>query len=79
MEIESLDYLLRDMTNKNLVDCLNTLKVSQIELSTILRVNPRTVRRWCNGETSLPGPLKATIDAWMRCKRYGLNWRDCVK
>lgn len=45
MEIESLDYLLRDMTNKNLVDCLNTLKVSQIELSTILRVNPRTVRR----------------------------------
>lgn len=79
MKIEKLDYLLKDMTAKHLVGHLRTLDVSQIELSSIFRVNPRTVRRWCSGEIILPGPVKAAVDAWMRCKRYGLNWRDCIK
>ena len=45
---------------------LKKLALSQSEVARRLYVEVRTVQRWASGERSVPGPVIACLEAWMR-------------
>lgn len=44
----------------------------QTPMAHALSVNPRTVRRWASGESSIPPSVKA----WLECETRGLRLAD---
>ena len=55
-------------------ECLQHLAISQIEAATLLSVNPRTVRRWAENHTEIPGPTEQVLRAWIRLQNLGFPW-----
>jgi hypothetical protein len=51
------------------------LHLTQAEAARLLSVNVRTVRRWVEDPTELPGPAEHALRAWLRLHRLGLAWR----
>ena len=43
---------------------LNTLGISQVELSRRLWIDPRTVRAWASGRAKAPIAVLLLLDAW---------------
>ena len=56
-------------------DRLMRLRLSEAEAARLLSVTPRSVRRWCDGSTEVPGPVEQAIRAWLRLDELGLVWR----
>lgn len=44
------------MTSSELRSALEALTLSQVKLSQVIGLDPRTVRRWVLGETPIPSP-----------------------
>jgi hypothetical protein len=64
------------MTAIEFRDCLAQLGLTQIEVASLLEVDPRTVRRWADGNgTDIPGPAEHALRAWLGLQRRGLPWR----
>lgn len=63
------------MTSVELSECLAALRLTPKEAASLLSVDPKTVARWLNGETTIPGPAKRALEACMRFEKLGLSWR----
>jgi hypothetical protein len=62
------------MTPVELEDHLAHLKLDQAEASQLLGVNPRTLRRWLQGE-EVPGLAEAALRAWRTLHDRNLPWK----
>jgi DNA-binding transcriptional regulator YiaG len=49
------------MTPDQFRAALADLGLSQVGFARIAQVNPRTVRRWCDGTRAVPGPVVALL------------------
>ena len=58
---------------ERLIDLRSTL--SQIQIAEMLQVDPRTIRRWENGEVACPPYLGAAIDAMLRPVKRDFSFR----
>ena len=58
------------MTSQQFRALLKSLKLTQIEAATFLRVQPTTVNRWARGKRKVPGPVAAALD----CLRERWAW-----
>jgi hypothetical protein len=65
------------MSKFDLSNALNSLGLSQVELARFLSVDPRTVRRWVESPSEIPGPAEQALRAWQRLQSYGLPWSPC--
>lgn len=67
---------MRDLTmDRNELDALLTgLGLSQTEAARLLSVDARTVRRWVENPTCMPGPAEQALRAWFTLHRMGLPW-----
>ena len=54
---------------------LERLALSEVEAGRLLSVTARSVRRWVDGSTEVPGPVEQAIRAWLRLEELGLVWR----
>src|ERR1700720_4706374 len=52
---------------------LSHLGLTQSEAAELLSVNPRTIRRWLEGE-AVPGPAEHALRAWLRLRQHNLPW-----
>jgi hypothetical protein len=62
------------MTAMELGQYLTHLKLDQPEASQLLGVNPRTLRRWLEGE-EVPGLAEAALRAWRALHDRNLPWK----
>ena len=62
------------MTPKELEEHLAHLKLDQAEASQLLGINPRTLRRWFEGE-EVPGLAEAALRAWRTLHDRNLPWK----
>ena len=62
------------MTPAELEEHLAHLKLGQLEASQLLGVNPRTLRRWLEGE-EVPGLAEAALRAWRTLHDRNLPWK----
>ena len=62
------------MTSAELRSHLSQLGMSQGEAASLLGVNPRTLRRWLEGE-ELSGPPEHALRAWLALHKRGMGWR----
>jgi hypothetical protein len=62
------------MTPAELHTHLTHLDLSQTEAAQLLGVDPRTLRRWLEGE-DVPGPAEQALRAWLRLHERNLVWR----
>jgi hypothetical protein len=62
------------MTPEELTEHLTHLNVSPPEAAQLLGVNPRTLRRWFEGE-EVPGLAEAALRAWRTLHDRNLPWR----
>ena len=63
------------MTDTEFRDILSKLGVTQAELARLLGVTDRTVRRWVDAPTDMPGPAVQALRAWRRLNDLHLSWR----
>jgi transcriptional regulator with XRE-family HTH domain len=64
------------MTAIEFRDCLAQLGLTQTDAARLLEVDPRTVRRWAEGNAAdIPGPAVQALRAWLGLQRRGLPWR----
>jgi hypothetical protein len=56
-------------------DHLQQLDLTQAEAACLLSVNVRTVRRWVDDPTDMPGSAEHALRAWLRLHRLGVAWR----
>jgi hypothetical protein len=63
------------MSSLELSSHLNQLGLTQAEAARLLSVNVRTVRRWVEDPSDMPGPAEQALRAWFRLHRLGLAWR----
>jgi hypothetical protein len=63
------------MNRTHLQTVLDELGLTQTEAARLLSVDVRTVSRWADDPTHLPGPAQRALDAWLRLHRLGLAWR----
>jgi hypothetical protein len=57
-------------------DFLAQLGLTQTEAALLLAVDPRTVRRWADGNGSeIPGPAEHALRAWLGLQRRGVPWK----
>src|ERR1017187_1852120 len=54
---------------------LKRLGLSEAEAARLLSVTSRSVRRWSEGSTEVPGPVEQALRAWLRLEELGLVWR----
>jgi hypothetical protein len=62
------------MSNRELDAHLYELRLSPPDAAQLLGVNPRTLRRWLEGE-EVPGPAEAALRAWRKLEARRLPWR----
>lgn len=55
-------------------DLLRELGLTQSEAARLLSVDPRTVRRWAEHPSEMPGPALQALIAWRSLHRFGLPW-----
>jgi hypothetical protein len=64
------------MTAIEFRECLTQLGLTQTEAARLLEVDPRTARRWAEGNgADIPGPTEQAFRAWLGLQRRGLPWR----
>lgn len=63
------------MSSSEFCKTLTRLALSEAEASRLMSVNPRSVRRWSDGSTEVPGPVEQALRAWLRLEELGLVWR----
>ena len=63
------------MTRKEFDEHLSGLGLTQVEAAQLLSAGPRTVRRWAEDPTTMPGTAEQALRAWMRLHKCGLAWR----
>ena len=63
------------MSSSELQTALSRLALSEAEAAQLLSVSPRTVRRWLEAPSEIPGPAEQALRAWLRLEQYGLAWR----
>jgi hypothetical protein len=61
------------MTPDQFRAALADLGLSQVGFARIAQVNPRTVRRWCEGTRAVPGPVVALLGMMMAHYRQALE------
>lgn len=54
---------------------MNTLHISDQELADFLSVTLRTVNRWHEDASKIPGSVEQVIHAWLKLHHYKLAWR----
>lgn len=62
------------MTDREFSTHLQLLGLRQVDAAVLLRVTPRTVRRWEKGEQPVPGTVADLLRAWRRLRKAGLPW-----
>lgn len=62
------------MSGAALREYMQYLGVDEEELSSRFNRSRRTISRWLNSDKIYP-PAAAAINAWVRLKKYGENWR----
>ena len=62
------------MPGNELGPYLLRLDLSPAEAAQLLRVTPRTVRRWLDGE-DVSGPVEQAVRAWIRLSDRRFPWR----
>lgn len=66
------------MTKIEILNCLNSLDITQNDAAKLLSVSPRTFRRWVANPSEMPGPAEQALRAWVRLNDENLVWRpDC--
>jgi hypothetical protein len=71
-----MPYAKPDMMSRAEIDHhLDTLGLSQGEAARLLSVNPRTVRRWVETPSEMPGAAEQALRAWRKLQQLGLAWR----
>jgi transcriptional regulator with XRE-family HTH domain len=68
-------YISAMMTRTEFIKALNELGLTQLEAARLLSVDARTVRRWADDTSQMPGPAVQALKAWLRLHRLGLAWR----
>jgi hypothetical protein len=63
------------MTRAEFDEHLSRLDLSQTEAARLMSVSPRTLRRWAENPTEIPGPAEQALRAWLRLHRVGIAWR----
>lgn len=63
------------MTSSEFLLCLKVLDLTMSEAARLLSVSSRTIRRWAEYPTEIPGPAEQALQAWMRLERANLAWR----
>ena len=63
------------MTRPELEKCLRELGLPQVEAADLLSINHRTMRRYLEDPSQMPGPTEQALRAWQRLQRLGLPWR----
>lgn len=63
------------MTRSELVDALLFLSLDSKEAGKLLSVDTKTVGRWLDGTTDVPGPAAQALRAWVRLERARIPWR----
>ncbi|HKW53849.1 MAG TPA: hypothetical protein VJO12_09165 [Stellaceae bacterium] len=63
------------MKKTELHAALDELGLTQSEAATLLSVDARTVRRWFEDPSRLPGATEQALRAWVRLNRLGLAWK----
>jgi hypothetical protein len=69
-----MSCIVRDMDAGEFVNHLGILGLSQMDAAVLLRVTPRTIRRWQKGEQSVPGTAGDLLRAWVRLHDAKLPW-----
>jgi hypothetical protein len=62
------------VTNIEFTSHLQLLGLRQADAAVLLRVTPRTIRRWCKGEQPVPGNVAELLQAWRRLHNARLPW-----
>lgn len=62
-------------TKEEFAECLDKLKLSQIEAARLLSVTPRTINRWVSNPHEISGPAEQALKGWLRLQHYNLPWR----
>ena len=63
------------MSSTEFTGHLKRLALSEAEAARLLSVTPRTVRRWAEGSTEVPGPVEQALRAWLQLDDRHLVWR----
>jgi hypothetical protein len=63
------------MRENEIAKCLSILHLTPKEAARLLSVDAKTVSRWLNAETAIPGPAEQAVRAWVRFQNMGLPWR----
>jgi hypothetical protein len=66
---------MRDMDAAEFNRHLAFLRLGQTDAAAVLRVAPRTVRRWQNAELDVPDPIAELVRAWRQLARDHIPWR----
>src|SRR5258708_17574993 len=62
------------MSEMEVLEHFQALRLNQAEAAQLLGVSARTVRRWCDGE-EVSGPAEAALRAWRKLSDRHLAWR----
>src|ERR1700720_1904501 len=63
------------MTKTELMAIADELGLTQSEAARLLSVDERTIRRWVEDPSRVPGPAEHALRAWVRLHRLGLAWK----
>ncbi len=53
------------MTAAEFIETLKFLKLNQTEVARLLRVSPRSVRRWVAEDSDIPGPVAVALETFV--------------
>ena len=63
------------MSRSEIAEALRRLGLEHKEAAKLLSVDIKTVARWLDGSTDVPGPVVQALRAWMRLEEAHINWR----
>ncbi|EHM01226.1 hypothetical protein HMPREF9946_02187 [Acetobacteraceae bacterium AT-5844] len=64
------------MSPKEFREALARLGMSQLQAAKVLETDPRTVRRWALGESTIPGPVRVALRCMERLQALGAEYRS---
>ncbi|MBI2720530.1 MAG: hypothetical protein HYX36_17475 [Rhizobiales bacterium] len=62
------------MTSSEFIDYLRFLGLEQMDAAAMLRVTPRTVRRWQKGDLPVPDTVSDLLRAWRQLAEANIPW-----